>query len=70
VDKMSAGLIVLIVVLGTAVVVAAARWWWCRRNPAALRGDWWPDFEREFLRWAAARPPREHRPRHTRPDTR
>jgi hypothetical protein len=67
---MGAGLIVVIVVLGAAAIATVARWWWCRRNPAALRGGWWADFERDFRRWAASGPPREHGRRHTRPDTR
>ena len=58
---MSAGLIIVIVVVGVAALGAAARWWWCRLHPEPLRGDWWPDFERDFRRWASSRQPREHR---------
>lgn len=59
---MSAGLIIVLVVIAAAAIGAAARMWWCRRNPEPLRGDWWTDFERDFRRWAAARPPRQRRP--------
>jgi hypothetical protein len=65
---MSAALIVVMVIAGAVATVAAARWLWCRRHPAPLRGDWWPDFERDFRRWAASRPPSERHRRSPRGD--
>jgi hypothetical protein len=68
---MSAGFIIVIVVVGVAVLGAAARWWWCHRTPPALRGDWWPTFERDFRRWAASTAPQQdHRRRSSRRDPR
>jgi hypothetical protein len=53
-------LVLAALILATAILgyvsFRGLRW---RRTPAELRGDWWPDFEREFRDYVnRTRPPR------------
>ncbi|MBV9336152.1 MAG: hypothetical protein JO243_09685 [Solirubrobacterales bacterium] len=43
-------LVALTVVLATCAICLAVRRW---RTPPDLRGDWWPEFEREFRAYAS-----------------
>lgn len=46
------GIVVAIAACGTCLILAGAR---RLRTPRELRGDWWPEFEREFRAYAARR---------------
>ena len=56
-------LAVLTVVLGACVIYCAVR---RMRTPPELRGDWWPEFEREFRAYASRAAERGREPRHHR----
>ena len=56
-------LVALTVVLGTCAICLAVR---RLRTPPELRGDWWPQFEREFRAYASRSAKRGGERRHHR----
>jgi hypothetical protein len=56
---------IVAIVIGAVVFCAfaafVARRCWERRHPALLRGEWWPQFERDLAGYMASRPARDRR---------
>ena len=56
-------LVTLAVVLAACAICIVVR---RRRTPPELRGNWWPEFEREFRAYASRSANRGHQRRHHR----